>query len=1037
MSGHTAIEEAGEELASTGSVLTSRRGLAGITLGVSALPLVLLFVLNFVDEFDRVAFAALAPEIRDAFHLTDAGLSSLRAVAGVLTLFAALPLGILADRTKRVRISVIAGFLWGICAMLTGVVGAVFLLFLVRFGSGLGRIINEVVHPSLLGDYYPQESHPKVFGAHRLANAVAPVAGPVAGYIGATYSWQAAFFVLAVPTAIVLVFATRLREPARGESIDAELAAAQADDKPVPFAEARRQLFAVPTLRRLWIGAFFFGLGTFQLDTLLSLYFERVYNFDPKGRGWVQFLGGAGLVVGLAIGARLAARASAAGDIRRLPIIIGGAFTPFAAGMVLLAVSPAPIVALFGAFLVSAGVGAYQPAYFTVVGAVAPPRVRSQSYAWAILIYGAGGLAYVLFFSLFGGEEGNYRGLTFALALITAAAGFIGASASRSVKRDAEQASTSLAAAARMREELEAGGERALLICKGVDVAYGTVQILFGVDLEIKEGEIVALLGTNGAGKSTILKAISGLVDPIGGAIYFDGRDITHADAVQAAQMGIVQVPGGKAIFPTLTVAEHFKAGAWLFADEDPAEVERRTEYVLDKFPRIRERWSQMAGNLSGGEQQQLALGMAFVAKPKLLIIDELSLGLAPTIVELLLNMVREIHAQGCTIILVEQSVNVALTVADRAYFLEKGEVRFEGRTDELLARGDILRSVFLEGAGKATTQGGSPGLIAADAHVDAAAFARSVAEKAGVAEGEPVMSVQGLTKRFGGISAVNDVTFEVMPGEIVGLIGPNGAGKTTIFDLISGLLPLDAGRITFRGEDVTRWGADRRARLGLGRSFQDARIFPSMTVSENIALGLERHIEVRDHLSPLLGLPAVFESEADVAYTVDDLIELMNLGAFRDKFVAELSTGSRRIVDLAMSIAHDPTVLILDEPSSGIAQRETEALGPLLKRIQREAGCAMLIIEHDMPLITTVSDRMIALELGAVVTVGTPDEVISNPQVISSYLGGDIDVINRSGASAQMAHRETAKATAGDGTNGSAGGSKPVRRKPLKAGSA
>ncbi|MGQ0432180.1 MAG: MFS transporter [Microthrixaceae bacterium] len=1030
-----ALDDATQELAATGAPFTGHRGVKAITLGASALPLGLLFVLNFVDEFDRVAFAALAPEIRDAFGMSDAGLSSLRAISGVLTLFAALPLGILADRTKRVRISVIAGFLWGICAMLTGVVGAVFLLYLVRFGSGLGRIINEVVHPSLLGDYYPREAHPKVFGAHRLANAVAPVAGPVAGYIGATYSWQVAFFVLAVPTAIVLVFALRLREPARGESIDADLAAAQADEAPVPYSEARRQLFAVPTLRRLWLGAFFFGLGTFQLDTLLSLYFERVYDFDPKGRGWVQFIGGAGLVAGLAVGARLAARASESNDIARLPVVIGGAFAPFALGMILLAVSPASIVALVGAFLVSAGVGGYQPAYFTVVGLVAPPRVRSQSYAWAILIYGAGGLAYVVFFAMFGGEEGNYRGLTFALALITAMAGLIGASAKRSVQRDADQAAMSMETAARLREELESGGDRALLICKGVDVAYGTVQILFGVDMEIKEGEIVALLGTNGAGKSTILKAISGLVDPIGGAIYFDGRDITHADAVQAAIMGIVQVPGGKAVFPTLTVAEHFKAGAWLFGDEDPAEVERRTEYVLDKFPRIRERWGQMAGNLSGGEQQQLALGMAFVAKPKLLIIDELSLGLAPTIVELLLNMVREIHAQGCTIILVEQSVNVALTVADRAYFLEKGEVRFEGRTDELLERGDILRSVFLEGAGK--TDGG--GLNGATTHVesaaDAAAFARTVADKAGVDPGEPVMSVNGLIKRFGGINAVNDVTFDLMPGEILGLIGPNGAGKTTIFDLISGLLPLNGGRIHFRGIDVSSWGADRRAGLGLGRSFQDARIFPSMTVAENIALGLERHIEVRDHLSPLLGLPAVFESEDDVAYTVDDLIELMNLGAFRDKFVAELSTGSRRIVDLAMSIAHDPTVLLLDEPSSGIAQRETEALGPLLKRIQREAGCAMLIIEHDMPLITSVSDRMIALELGAVVTVGTPDEVISDPQVVSAYLGGDIDVINRSGASAKMAKEKGTAAGADVPTNGDGPAHASKRTTPLRAG--
>ena len=140
-------------------------------------------------------------------------------------------------------------------------------------------------------------------------------------------------------------------------------------------------------------------------------------------------------------------------------------------------------------------------------------------------------------------------------------------------------------------------------------------------------------------------------------------------------------------------------------------------------------------------------------------------------------------------------------------------------------------------------------------------------------------------------------------------------------------------------------------------------------------------------------------ESELDVAYTVEDLIELMSLGAFRDKFVAELSTGSRRIVDLAMAIAHDPAVLLLDEPSSGIAQRETEALGPLLKRIQSETGCAMLIIEHDMPLITSVSDEIIALDLGRVLVRGTPAEVTANPAVIESYLGGDLEAIQRSGA--------------------------------------
>ena len=157
--------------------------------------------------------------------------------------------------------------------------------------------------------------------------------------------------------------------------------------------------------------------------------------------------------------------------------------------------------------------------------------------------------------------------------------------------------------------------------------------------------------------------------------------------------------------------------------------------------------------------------------------------------------------------------------------------------------------------------------------------------------------------------------------------------------------------------------------------------------------------MDVRDPVACALGLPAVAASETDVAWKVADLIELLGLEAFRNKFVAELSTGSRRIVDLAMAIAHDPAVLILDEPSSGIAQRETEALGPLLRRIKDETGCAMLIIEHDMPLITSVSDEILALDLGRVLLRGTPRTVTSDPQVVESYLGGDLAVIKRSSA--------------------------------------
>jgi len=528
--------------------------------------------------------------------------------------------------------------------------------------------------------------------------------------------------------------------------------------------------------------------------------------------------------------------------------------------------------------------------------------------------------------------------------------------------------------------EVDDPPDDAVLVCRAIDVGYDGVQVLFGVDMHLRRGEVLALLGTNGAGKSTLLRAVSGLSKASAGSIALSGRDITHASPAQRVAAGIVQVPGGKAVFPTITVADHFRAARWMVKGQEAQErADVAQAQVLEWFPRLQERWDSLAGNLSGGEAQQLAVGMAFIAEPELLIIDELSLGLAPYIVEQLLEIVRLVNAKGTSIILVEQSVNVALTVADRAYFMEKGEVRYSGPTAELLERGDILRSVFLEGAASSP-----PRLELVPQPADQ--------------EREVVLETSDLSVAFGGVRAVDHVSFDLRPGEILGLIGPNGAGKTTLFDLVSGFLAPTTGSVRFRGQDVTRLGPAGRGELGLGRSFQDARIFSSLTVAENIAVSLERHLAVRDHLAAALCLPDVRVVEQHIAWTVADLIELLRLGDYRDSFVRELSTGTRRIVDLAMALAYDPTVLLLDEPSSGISQKEAESLGPLLLRIRDESGCGMLLIEHDMPLITSVSDRLLALELGAVIALGTPDEVIHDPRVVASYLGSDAATINRSG---------------------------------------
>ena len=981
-----------------------RQRLEALTGGDPTAPLVVLFGLNFVDELDRIAFGILAPEIGGTFDLADSTVILISSLVAVFTLVAALPAAVIGDRANRVRLVAFAAMAWSSMSVLTGIAGAtkiLAVLVIARFLAGIGRVINEPVHSSLLADYYKAEHQPKVFALHRFANPASSASAVAIGALALVIPWQAVFIILAVPTALLILSMLKLREPLRGESVDAELAAEQADAAPIGFAEARRQLFGIRSLKRLYVGGFLLGFGLIPLTGFTSFFFEEVYGFNTLERGITSFVFGAGTTLGLVVGAREAGKVEPGSGA--LAKITGYSFITGGIGLLLMAVAPFSILSVVLLFLSGIGFGAYIPAYFPLVSVIVPPRVRTQAYGYSLIIIGVGG---VLGAGIVGslGENQGYRFGVAVTAAIVALSGFFSISAAKFVARDREQAEKSLAAARDLRAAT-AEGKGALLSCRGVEVAYDQVQVLFGVDMDVRPGEIVALLGTNGAGKSTLLKAISGVVDPIGGSILFDGGDITHTDAVATVSAGIVQVPGGKAVFPTLTVAEHLRAGGWLYRS-DAEYLDRATEEVYDIFPRLRERQDQMAGNLSGGEQQMLALGMAFIAKPKLLMIDELSLGLAPTIVEQLLGIVRQIQASGTAIVLVEQSINVALSVAERAYFLEKGEVRFDGLTADLLERDDIVRSVFLEGAG--TSAGSTPA-------------AASASDREPI--GEPVLQLQDVRKSFGGIQAVTGATFTLHEHEILGLIGPNGAGKTTIFDLISGFLSTDSGRILFAGEDITDLGPDKRAWLGLGRSFQDARLIPSLTVAENIAIGLERFIELRDPIASALGLPGIVRQEEDVAWTVEDLIEMMNLGAFRDKFVRELSTGSRRIVDLSMCIAHDPRVLLLDEPSSGIAQKETEALGPLLRTIQKETGCALLVIEHDMPLITGISDRMIALELGAPIAEGTPDEVINDPRVVSSYLGGDMATINRSGAAPVPGSNGHAR------TNG-----RPRRTRPLVA---
>jgi ABC-type branched-subunit amino acid transport system ATPase component/ABC-type branched-subunit amino acid transport system permease subunit len=257
-----------------------------------------------------------------------------------------------------------------------------------------------------------------------------------------------------------------------------------------------------------------------------------------------------------------------------------------------------------------------------------------------------------------------------------------------------------------------------------------------------------------------------------------------------------------------------------------------------------------------------------------------------------------------------------------------------------------------------------------------------------------PWLELEDVSVVFGGLIAVSEVTLHVERGELVGLIGTNGAGKSTLMNAISGFVPA-TGRISVLGSRVDQLRAHERHAVGLGRGFQDASLFPALTVRETVLVALE----AREHsllLPSLTHLPPSPRAERRKRSEADTIIDFLGLGQFADRFISDLSTGTRRIVELACLIATDAKVLLLDEPTGGVAQRETEAFAPLIKRVQRELGASVVVIEHDMPLIMSISDRVYCLEAGTVIAEGTPDEVRSDPLVIASYLGTDERAIHR-----------------------------------------
>jgi ABC-type branched-subunit amino acid transport system ATPase component/MFS family permease len=683
-------------------------------------PLLALGLLAVVDVFQGYAFTVLAPEISGTLGISRGAFTGLVAAKTVAVAVAPLPIAALTQRVpRRALLAVITAVAWSVVAIATGYVILVWGLLLVVVLDGLTTGSAAALHQPLLLDSYPASTRVRVLSAYQGANAVGNVLAPLgvallAGALG--FTWRGVFIIFGLLSLASVLLALRLRDPGFGRFdedrirsvVDDELpeevvvaAAADDADTELGFFEVVRRVMLVPTVRRLLLALAMFGVLLVPYQTFLFFFLEERWGLGPGGRG-VFFAGAAAAsIASLVLFGRIGERRfqSDPGGLLRsagwllalgVGLVCAGGLVPIFPVMLAMFAAGAAIVALL------------LPSVYTVLYSVIPSQMRPHAAALAgIFLGGVGGVFGAVFMS---GIDRRF-GVTGALVALLIP-GLIGslllATTGRLVASDLDRMIDEVIEDEDTRTRIRSGEHLPLLQCRAVDYSYGQLQVLFGVDFTVDDGEMVALLGVNGAGKSTLLRAISGLGLPSAGSIRWRGTDITYLDAERRVPLGISQVPGGRAVFGPLSVVDNLRGFAHTM-HRSGRDVDAGLDRCFEAFPRLAERRNQAASTLSGGEQQMLALSKALLLQPRLLLIDELSLGLAPIIVEQLLAMVREINQGGTAVVLVEQSVNIALGLVDHAYFMEKGQIRFDGVASELLDRDDLLRAVFLEGAGAHT----------------------------------------------------------------------------------------------------------------------------------------------------------------------------------------------------------------------------------------------------------------------------------------------------------------------------------------------
>jgi ABC-type branched-subunit amino acid transport system ATPase component/predicted MFS family arabinose efflux permease len=666
--------------------------------------IVLLLLYSF-DELEGAAINVLAPEIRETFGISKGTIVFIASASAAFFVLGAVPMGWLADRVKRVPIVGWASLAFAFFVFLSGLAVSAFMLFWTRFATGIAKANSIPVHQSLIADNYPIGIRARMsatinMGGHGIGLISPVLCAGIATWAGGVEGWRWAWFLLAVPVVFVALIAFRMKEPPRGQFEKQDvLGEVFEDEQPAPISmeAAFARIKRIRTIRTVLVGFCALGFGLFSQPALESLYLDE--NLHVKGvleRGIILSLSGILALPILPFVGRYFDRKYREDPARALALV-GLLILPSA----LLVPIQFSVHSSTWFWILKVPQAVLTASAFAMVGpvlqAVVPYRLRGMGTALSTLyIFFIGGFMGGLV-SGFLTDAAGVRGTVIILGVPSAIiGGLLLMNGARFIRNDLSLVVEELL---EEKDEHEKRNVRKtevpLLQLANIDFSYGPVQVLFGVDFEVQKGETVALLGTNGAGKSTALRVVSGLAVPERGVVRLNGQNITYVSPEQRAKyLGVMQLPGGHGVFGNLTVDQNLAVSARLNA-EGRAHVQQRIANVYDLFPELAGNRKQIASSMSGGQQQMLALGRVLIHEPELLMIDELSLGLAPLVVQRLIEVVEELKARGQTMIIVEQSLNVAIALADRAIFMEKGQVRFEGTTDGLMERGDLARAVF------------------------------------------------------------------------------------------------------------------------------------------------------------------------------------------------------------------------------------------------------------------------------------------------------------------------------------------------------